>query len=96
MGLILISHMHMLAIPMFTLVVGLLFMMTRLPWSLRSALTPLPMLALIIDFSGWWLARLANGFIFFIAAGGAIFGIVFGAQILAVTWDLWRRSEPRP
>ena len=94
--LILISHMHMLAIPMFTLVVGLLFMMTRLSWGVRSALTPLPMLALAVDFSGWWLARLADGFIYFIAAGGAIFGIVFGAQILVVAWDMWRRPSRVP
>ncbi len=65
-------------------------MMTRLPWGVRSLLTPLPMLALMIDFAGWWLARLADGFIYFIAAGGAIFGIVFGIQILAITVDLWR------
>ncbi len=92
--LVLISHQHMLTIPMFTLVVGLLFMMTRLPWGWRTVLTPLPMFALVIDFTGWWLARLGDGFIYFIAAGGAIFGLAFGAQILSVAWDMWRRPPP--
>ncbi|HKQ48012.1 MAG TPA: hypothetical protein VJZ71_08090 [Phycisphaerae bacterium] len=92
--LVLVSHMHMLAIPMFTLVVGLLFMMTRLPWGLRSGLAPLPMLALVFDFAGWGLARWSGGFIYFIAAGGAVFGVTFGIQILVTAWDMWRRPAP--
>ncbi len=94
--LVLVSHMHMLAIPMFTLAVGLLFMMTRLPRGVRAVLTPLPMLALVLDFSGWWLARLADVFVHFIAVGGAIFGLIFGVQVLSVLIDLWspgRRSR---
>lgn len=92
--LVLFSHQHMLTIPMFTLVVGLLFMMTRLSWRWRSVLTPLPMVAILLDFSGWWLARLSNGFVVFIVAGGAIFSIAFGAQILIIAWDLWRQPSP--
>ena len=92
--LVLVSHMHMLAIPMFTLVVGFLFMMTRLPWGLRSWLAPLPMLALVFDFAGWGLARWSGGFIYFIAGGGALFGVTFGIQILVAAWDMWRRPTP--
>jgi len=88
--LVLVSHVHMLAIPMFTLVVALMFMMTRLPARLRAVLTPLPMLAVVLDLSGWWLARLGGPFVYFIIAGGAVFGTVFGIQLIAVAIDMWR------
>lgn len=88
--LILVSHMHMLSIPMFTLVVGLLFMTARVSPGVRGFLTPLPMLALVFDFGGWWLARTADVFIFAIAGAGGVFGVVFGIQLLVVTIDMWR------
>ncbi len=88
--LVLVSHMHMLSIPIFTLIVGLLFMKARFPPALRGVLTPLPMIALLFDFGGWWLARLAEGFVYGIAAAGAVFGLVFGLQLFVVLVDLWR------
>jgi len=88
--LVLVSHIHMLAIPLFTLVVAGLFMCSRFPAMLRGIVLPLPMIALVLDFSGWWLARLWPGFIGFIVVGGAVFGVAFGVQVLVVTIDLWR------
>ncbi len=88
--LVLVSHIHMLSIPMFTLVVGLLFAATRIPARWRTLWTPLPMIALALDFAGWWLARLHDGFILLIVVGGGAFGLVFGAQIIAIVFDLWR------
>lgn len=88
--LILITHAHMLSIPVFTLLVGGMFWLTRWPPRLRAVLTPLPMLALVIDFSGWWLARIVPGFVYAIAAAGAVYGVAFGFQIVAVAIDLWR------
>ncbi|MCG8408719.1 MAG: hypothetical protein MI923_26235 [Phycisphaerales bacterium] len=88
--LVLVSHIHMLSIPMFTLVVAMLFTMTRWPPSLRGLLTPIPMLALVFDFSGWWLARFADPFVYILAGAGGLFGMVFGLQIVAVLIDMWR------
>lgn len=88
--LVLVSHVHMLSIPMFTLAVGLLFMMTRLPAGPRAVLTPLPMLALAVDLGGWWMARASGMFVYAIAGAGAVFGLAFGLQVLAVAVDLWR------
>ncbi len=88
--LVLVSHMHMLSIPMFTLVVGVLFMVSRFPARWRSVLLPLPMLALALDFAGWWLARVSGGLVYLLALAGAAFGLVFGLQLLTVTIELWR------
>lgn len=94
--LVLVSHQHMLAIPVFTLLVGLMFMTTRLPGGVRAVLMPLPMLALVLDFSGWWLARIADASVYVIAAAGGLFGLTFGAQILCILVELWRTpSQPR-
>jgi hypothetical protein len=89
--LILFSHQHMLSIPMFTLLVGGLFSMTRFgPAWAKSILTPLPMLTLIFDFGGWWLARVSGlGAIFILVAGG-VFGVSFGVQVVVTIMDLWR------
>lgn len=92
--LILITHAHMLAIPIFTLIVGGLFWLTPIPLGWRNRLTPLPMLALIVDFSGWWLARLSGAFVFAIAAAGAVYGMVFAAQVVTVFFSLCRGGSP--
>jgi hypothetical protein len=94
--LVLVSHQHMLSIPLFTLVVALLFAMTRLPSGVRHVLTPVPMIALIFDFGGWWLARVSDIGVYSLAAAGAAFGLVFGLQIIVVVIDLWRPSTTPP
>lgn len=94
--LVLVSHAHMLAMPMFALAVALLFMTTRLPWRLRAVLIPVPMIALILDFAGWWLARLSEGFVLLIVGAGAAFGLVLGFQVLTVVVDMWRPCAGGP
>lgn len=93
--LILVSHQHMLAIPMFTLVVGLMFITTRMPPGLKGVLTPLPMLAVLLDFVGWWAARSVEPFVLVIAAAGGLFGLAFGIQLIWVVIDTWRPATPR-
>jgi len=91
--LVLVSHQHVLTIPVFTLIVGALFSLTRLPAGIRGALAPLPMLALLLDFAGWWLARIADASVFLIAGAGAVFGLAFGAQVIVIAIDLWRPAK---
>ncbi|MBI5764305.1 MAG: hypothetical protein HZA51_12360 [Planctomycetes bacterium] len=98
--LILFSHQHMLAIPIFTLLVGLAFSLIRFtPAWLKGLITPLPMLTLIFDFGGWWLARVSGLGAYFILAAGGVFGLAFGVQIVATVFDLWRppgdQEKPR-
>ncbi len=92
--LILVTHAHMLAIPIFTLIVAGLFWQTRLRAEVRSIVTPIPMLVLVLDFASWWLARVSPGFIYLIAAAGGVYGLAFGVQIIAIVIDLWRPARP--
>ena len=87
--LFLLTHIHMLSIPVFTLLVSLAFLLSSLPPRWRGLLAPLPMLALVADFAGWWLARETEAFIYVIAAAGAVFGASLGFQLVTVLISLW-------
>lgn len=87
--LIQVSHVHALSMPLFTLVIGVLFLLTGLPHGFKSLVAPLPMIALVADIGSWWLARPFEPAIYIIAAAGAVFGISYGLQILCVFCSLW-------
>ena len=55
--LVQITHAHILAIPVFTLIVGGLFLLTCLPGKFKAIVAPIPMLLLCADFASWWLSR---------------------------------------
>lgn len=95
--LVLITHAHILAIPVFTLIVGGLFLMTGLPNGAKLILGPLPMLAVMADIGSWWLARFIEPFIYVIAASGAVFGAAYGLQILCILASMWlgQTGDPR-
>jgi hypothetical protein len=84
-----VTHAHIMTIPVFTLIVGALFLMTGLPTGVKLILGPLPMLAVIADIGSWWLARFVEPFIYVIAASGAVFGTAFGLQILCILASVW-------
>ncbi len=92
--LFLVTHIHMLTIPLFTLIVSGLFLVSALPAGVRNIVAPLPMAVLVFDFSSWWLARQSEAFIYVIAAAGAVYGVLFGIQLIAVFVSIWlpRRS----
>jgi hypothetical protein len=94
--LILVSHQHMLSIPVFALAVGLLFCVTSLPAGVRWVMTPLPMLATAVDFAGWWLSRVYEPAIYLIGLAGLVFGVGLGFQILVVAFELLRPNTRRP
>jgi hypothetical protein len=94
--LFLVTHIHMLSIPLFTLIVSGLFLVSAFPARVRNIVAPLPMAVLVLDFSSWWLARQAETFIYVIAAAGALYGVLFGLQLITVFVSMWlpRRAEP--
>ena len=94
--LVQVTHAHILVIPVFTLIIGGLFLLTGLPAGIKLILGPLPMLAVCMDIGGWWLARPFEPAIYLIAAGGAILSVGLGVQILCVLGSMWfgtRRAQ---
>jgi hypothetical protein len=80
----------MLSMPMFTLAIGVLFLCTRTPATLRATLAPIPMITLAVDFASWWLARGSDAFVYVISAAGAVYALAFAIQTLCVLVDLCR------
>ncbi|GMU24158.1 MAG: hypothetical protein AMXMBFR13_42350 [Phycisphaerae bacterium] len=87
--LILISHQHMLSIPLFTLITSLLVVFTGLRPRVRDVLVLVPMLTLMVDFAGWWAARQWPPAIWLIALSGPVYGVFFAAQILTAFGSMW-------
>ena len=83
------THAHVMTVPMFTFVVGVLFLMTGIPQSVKLLLGPLPMFAVLLDISGWWIARYFEPFIYVIGAAGGLHGATYALQILCVLGSLW-------
>jgi hypothetical protein len=84
-----VTHVHILSIPVFTLLVGVLFLLTGFGEKLKLVLAPLPMLAVLLDIGSWWAARFIEPFIYVIAASGAVFGATYALQILCILASMW-------
>ncbi len=89
-----VTHAHMLAIPMFTLAIAMLFLMTGWRPGLKLIVTPLPMVATCVDVGCWWLARPFEPAVYGILVSGAVFGTVLGLQILCILGSLWFGKKP--
>ena len=87
--LVQVTHVHVLTMPVFAFLVGVLFMMTGVPNTLKLIIGPLPLLAVMLDIGGWWAARWVEPFIFVIGAAGGLFGTFYAIQILCVLGSLW-------
>lgn len=90
--LLLVTHIHMLSIPVFTLIVSGLFLMGSGAW--RRCVGPVPMIALVVDFSCWWLARQSEVFIYVMVTAGGVYGLAMGIQLVTVLVSLWRFEKP--
>jgi hypothetical protein len=87
--LVQVTHVHVMTVPMFTFVVGVLFLMTGIPERIKLVLGPLPMLAVLLDISGWWIARYVEAFVYVIGAAGGLHGATYALQILCILGSVW-------
>lgn len=89
-----ITHAHILSIPVFALIVSVLFLMTGVRSGVKLVLAPLPMIATCLDIGCWWLARPFEPAIYGILAAGAVFGTGLALQILIVLGSMWFGKRP--
>lgn len=87
--LVLITHVHMLSIPVFTLIVYVLFLTADFPVRLGRLVGPVPMLALVFDFASWWLARFSEGFLIMLMVAGGAYAVSLAIQLLAILHSAW-------
>ncbi|MFQ5489292.1 MAG: hypothetical protein ACE5GE_01110 [Phycisphaerae bacterium] len=95
--LLLVSHIHMLAIPVYSLILGGLVLLTSLPAKLRGILAVTPMLALMGDFACWWIGRVVEAAVYVIPITGGIYGLGMALQLLCILGSTWfgRRRSAR-
>jgi hypothetical protein len=95
--LVALTHIHVLALGALAGLLGALFCATSWGPRVKLALVATPFLGMTLDFSGWWLARIAEPFCDLILAGGALTGLGLAGLVLGTLADLWvlPRLAPR-
>jgi hypothetical protein len=87
------THAHLLTFSLLWAATGLIFAFTSYPSSVRCLLSPLVLIAQVIDVACWWLARLEPPvgpyFALAIMATGAIVGMGLTAQIVLSIWNMY-------
>jgi hypothetical protein len=93
------THAHLLTFSLLWAATGLVFAFTSYSRSTRCILSPLVLIAQVIDVACWWLARLEPPagpyFALAIIGTGAIVGFGLGAQITLSLFNMYGRKGKR-
>lgn len=84
------THVHLLGFAMLYGLTGIAMSLSSYPGWMRAVLTPLPLIAQVVDISFWWLARLDPAFAQAIAVTGGIVGLGLMLQIVLCLFDLFK------
>lgn len=96
--LTLVTHLHMLSIPVLAMMSTMVFATSHYHSRFKSIICIGLFIALIIDFASWWLSRWSEHFIYGIIIGGVGFAACFGIQIAFSLLSLCigrRRTDPK-
>jgi len=91
--LIALTHIHVLAMGCLFGILGGIFCATSFAPRVKLVVVALPFLGMALDFSGWWLARLAEGWCDMILVGGGVTGLGLGALVVGALADVWIRPS---
>ena len=90
------THAHLLTFSILWALTGLTFAFTRYPYVVRCVLSPVVLMAQVIDVFCWWLARLdppaGPYFALAIMGTGTVVGVGVVLQIVLSVWDLYGRA----
>ncbi|HMP04325.1 MAG TPA: hypothetical protein PKD86_15940 [Gemmatales bacterium] len=83
------THTHLLSLSMFFLLTGLIFALTSYPVWLRVLLAPLVLLAQLVEFACWWLARWQPLAADVIMVSGGVVGVGLALQVLGSLFNMF-------
>ena len=87
------THAHLLSFAMLFSLTGLAFAFTSYRTSIRCAIAPLALIAIVTDVAFWWLARLSDNYGMYFAMAvvgtGGVAGMALGAQIVLSLWNMY-------
>lgn len=84
-----LAHIHMLALSIVFWMVGYIFVHSSFAPCWKIFWSVLPFGAFLVDVSGWFLTKLAYGFVFFVIVGGGLFILGLAVMILLSLYDMW-------
>ncbi|KAA3608984.1 MAG: hypothetical protein DWQ01_10400 [Planctomycetota bacterium] len=87
--LVMSTHAHAQTIPLVSILVFGLLLLSRWPKFIRHGLFAAGFLALLVDIACWWLARSWPTAAWLVWAAGGVFGACFVFALLAALGDLW-------
>lgn len=89
------THAHLLSFSMLWALTGIVFAFTNYSYFLRCLISPLVLIAQVLDISCWWLARLEGVGPYFALAvlgTGGVVGLGVGAQITLSLWSIYGKK----
>ncbi|MBL8799512.1 MAG: hypothetical protein JNM56_36860 [Planctomycetia bacterium] len=86
------THVHLLGFAMLYGLTGFIFSFTSYPATIRTVLSPLPLVMQVLEISCWWLARADATFSLGIMAFGGLVALGLGAQIVLGLFDLFDKK----
>ena len=86
-------HTHALALGSLSLLLGLLTLASRFGPNLRSLPLALGGLGLLLDFTGWWLARDQGAWVAAILIGGGLFALSTTLSFLIILAEMWLPTD---
>ena len=89
--LISLAHIHMLGLLSVFAIVGFIFVHSSFPPGWKIFWSVLPYGAFLVDVSGWFLTKLAPGYVYVVIVGGGIFILALAVMILLSLYDIWLR-----
>lgn len=95
--LVRVSHIHLFGLTFIFAIMGFIFSHAYVsqPY-LKSVITALPFLAIVVDIGSWWLTKVSMVFAYTVVAGGAVMGVSFAMQWLISVYQMWFLRAPPP
>ena len=88
-----LAHIHMMGLSAVFFMVGYIFVHSSFPIRWKALLAALPFCAFLVDVSGWFLTRLAYGWVYLVLFGGGTFVLSVAAMIVLSLYDMWLKPR---
>ncbi len=87
--LVSLAHIHMLGLFSVFWVIGFIFVHSSFPPGWKIFWSVLPFGAFLVDVSGWFLTKIAVGYVYVVIVGGSLFALGLAVMILLSLYDMW-------
>jgi len=95
--LVRVSHIHLFGLTFIFAIMGFIFSHAYVRQRhLKSVITALPFMAIILDIGSWWLTKVSAAFAYTVMAGGFVMGVSFAMQWLISVYQMWFVRVPPP